>query len=118
MTAFAFGLAALTLVGLPPSGGFMGKWLLIRAAIDAGQWVWVALMLAGGLVAAAYLLRVLQQFFVEGDEAPTGRHASERSLGWAALGLAIVSLAVGLGAYGPLTLIDVGAPDLVVEATR
>ena len=32
---FAFGLAGVGLIGLPPSGGFVGKWLMLTAAIRA-----------------------------------------------------------------------------------
>jgi multicomponent Na+:H+ antiporter subunit D len=37
MTVFAFGLGGLSLMGLPPSGGFAAKWLLLMASIEAGQ---------------------------------------------------------------------------------
>ena len=45
-------------MGLPPSGGFAAKWLLIRASVEAGQWIWAAYVI-GGLLAAGYLYRVL-----------------------------------------------------------
>ena len=42
MTIFAFALAGLSLMGLPPSGGFMAKWLLLRRrsrpANGGGRW--------------------------------------------------------------------------------
>ena len=34
----AFGLGGMSLMGLPPSGGFTAKWLLLTAAIESGQW--------------------------------------------------------------------------------
>jgi multicomponent Na+:H+ antiporter subunit D len=46
-------------MGLPPSGGFVAKWLLLKASVEAGQWVWAAVMLAGGLLAGGYVYRVL-----------------------------------------------------------
>jgi formate hydrogenlyase subunit 3/multisubunit Na+/H+ antiporter MnhD subunit len=45
VTVFAFGTAALSLIGLPPSGGFVAKWLLLTAVVTAGQWWWAAVML-------------------------------------------------------------------------
>jgi NADH:ubiquinone oxidoreductase subunit 5 (subunit L)/multisubunit Na+/H+ antiporter MnhA subunit len=65
MAAFAFALAAVSLMGLPPSGGFTAKYLLLTSAIASGQWWWVAVILAGGLLAAAYLFRVLNRFLSE-----------------------------------------------------
>ncbi len=36
MTFLAFGLAGLSLAGIPPSGGFVAKWLLLRSAVQSG----------------------------------------------------------------------------------
>ncbi len=57
-TFFALGLGGLSLMGLPPSGGFAAKWLLLRASAAAGQWPWAIVMLAGGLLAAGYVYRI------------------------------------------------------------
>ena len=59
MTVLAFGVGGLSLMGLPPSGGFMAKCLLLTAAIDTGQWWWALVILAGGLLTGGYLYRVL-----------------------------------------------------------
>ncbi len=59
ITIFAFGLGGLSLMGLPPSGGFVAKWLLLKSSVEAGQWPWAVVMLAGGLLAAGYVYRVL-----------------------------------------------------------
>ncbi len=59
VTFLALGLGGLSLMGLPPSGGFAAKWLLMKASIEAGQWLWAVVMLAGGLLAGGYLYRVL-----------------------------------------------------------
>src|SRR5262249_17172970 len=48
MTTVSFGLAGLTLMGLPPSGGFTAKWLLLMAAIQSGQWWWALVIISGG----------------------------------------------------------------------
>ena len=53
ISAFAFGLGGLSLMGLPPSGGFIAKCLLLTAAVvDGHPWL-AATILAGGLLAAA-----------------------------------------------------------------
>jgi formate hydrogenlyase subunit 3/multisubunit Na+/H+ antiporter MnhD subunit len=59
VTLLAFGMGGLSLMGLPPSGGFIAKWLLIKSSVEAGQWVWAVVMLAGGLLAVGYVYRVL-----------------------------------------------------------
>lgn len=62
-STFAVALAGVALVGLPPSGTFFGKWLLISNAFATGQWWWVVVVLLGTLLAASYTFRVLSRAF-------------------------------------------------------
>ena len=62
-TTFAIALAGVALVGLPPSGAFLGKWQLLAGAVDTGQWWWLVVTVAGSLLAAAYIFRVLGHAF-------------------------------------------------------
>ncbi|MFZ0256082.1 MAG: proton-conducting transporter membrane subunit [Gammaproteobacteria bacterium] len=62
-STFALALAGIALIGLPPSGAFLGKWQLIAGALSAGLWLWVAVVLAGSLLAAAYVFRLLGHVF-------------------------------------------------------
>ena len=59
MTVFALGLGGLSLMGLPPSGGFVAKALLLTAAVGEGQWWWALVVLLGGLLAGGYVFLVL-----------------------------------------------------------
>ncbi|XVV00229.1 proton-conducting transporter membrane subunit [Actinosynnema sp. CA-248983] len=60
----AFLVASLSIVGLPPLGGMWSKWLLLLGAADAGQWVVVAVLLAGSLLSLAYLVPIpVRAFF-------------------------------------------------------
>ena len=52
LTAAAFAMAGMSIMGLPPSGGFIGKWLLLEAALVQGRWDLAAVMILGGLLAA------------------------------------------------------------------
>ena len=62
-TTFAIALAGVALIGLPPSGAFLGKWQLISDAVQIGLWPWVVVVLAGSLLAAAYVFRLLGHAF-------------------------------------------------------
>jgi formate hydrogenlyase subunit 3/multisubunit Na+/H+ antiporter MnhD subunit len=61
----AFALAGVSLVGLPPSGGFAAKWLLLSAAVATGQWWWAVVIVLGGLLTSAYLVLVLMRALAE-----------------------------------------------------
>lgn len=107
---FAFALAGATLMGLPPSGGFLAKWLLIDAALAHRQWWLAAVAIAGGLLAAVYVFRVLRQAFVV---PPLGerRHDAHRAqplLEWTAFVLAAMSVLLGLRGMELLRLLGIG----------
>ncbi|MFZ5831029.1 MAG: complex I subunit 5 family protein [Planctomycetota bacterium] len=53
----ATALAGISLMGLPPSGGFAGKWLMLLGGLETGQWWWVLTLVVGGLLTAGYLFR-------------------------------------------------------------
>ncbi len=96
MTRFAIALSGVSLIGLPFSGGFVGKWLMLSAAIASGQWWWVAVIFVGSLIAAGYVFRIVGLLFVPGE---SPRAVVPRRLPvmmeLCALGLALA--AIGLG---------------------
>jgi len=76
-TMAAFVLGGLSLIGVPATVGFISKWYLVLAAVQAGLWVVAALVLVGSLMAVVYIWRVVEaayfQEFVgefEVEEAP------------------------------------------------
>lgn len=111
LTLSAFALAGVTLMGLPPSGGFLAKWLLIDAALVRGRWDMVIVILAGGLLAAVYVFRVLRQAFLLPPSAER-RHLDRHpvaTLEWTAFALAAASILVGLLGMPLVQLVSVGA---------
>jgi len=99
-TTFAIALAGSALIGLPPSGSFVGKWLLMQGAIQTGQWWWLAVVVAGTGLAAAYVFRVLSRAF--GLEPTPMRFVTDARAELPALGLSLVSVGVLGLASGPL----------------
>lgn len=57
---FAFAVAGGSLIGLPPSGGFLAKWLLLENVMATPErWPWAIAILLGTLASAAYVFRVV-----------------------------------------------------------
>lgn len=108
VTLFAFGLAGVTLMGLPPSGGFLAKWLLIDAALHHGQYGWVAVVIGGGLLAVAYVFKVLRQAFLLAP-VESRFHPVPRAMEWTALALAAASVLLGLRGVELMELLARGA---------
>lgn len=107
LTLFTFALAGVTLMGLPPSAGFLAKWLLIDAAISSGQWGWIVVMITGGLLTAAYVFKVLRHAFLPIAPGAVLRPLP-RMLEWPPFLLACGSLLLGVRASDVLHLL--GAP--------
>lgn len=111
LSIFAFALGGVTLMGMPPSGGFAAKWLLLTAAVEGGHTVWVVVAALGGLLTAGYVFRVLRRAFVQ-QPAPASQRTAPRVMEWTALGLALLAILLGFAAPWLMTLMDVGAPML------
>jgi formate hydrogenlyase subunit 3/multisubunit Na+/H+ antiporter MnhD subunit len=61
---FAFAVAGGSLIGLPPSGGFLSKWVLLGPLLnDPWSWPWAAGVFLGTLVSAAYVFRAVVMAF-------------------------------------------------------
>ncbi len=109
LTVTAFALAGVSIMGLPPSGGFVGKWLLLEAAFHQGRWDLALVMLLGGALAAAYVFKVVGFAFTP---AYAGHRAGSvpAAMEWSALLLAVGAILLGFA--GPLVwpLLEVGAP--------
>jgi formate hydrogenlyase subunit 3/multisubunit Na+/H+ antiporter MnhD subunit len=118
MSVVAFGLAGLSLMGIPPSGGFTAKWLLLTSAIATGQWWWALAVVGGGVLTGSYVYRVLAGSLTAPPEAtgsapvpaPRGPQLVALALALASVGLGLLPLAsfglVQIGRFGPA----VGAP--------
>ncbi len=100
-TFFALGLGGLSLMGLPPSGGFAAKWLLLRASVAAGQWPWAIVMLVGGLLAGGYVYRIIAPALSDGSVELKSRPQRSRE----AVALALAMAAVALG-FAPQSFFD------------
>jgi multicomponent Na+:H+ antiporter subunit D len=70
-TMGAFAVGALSMIGLPPTAGFLGKWFMLTGAMQTGQWIAVGVIILSTLLNAAYFLPILvNAFFHRPDENP------------------------------------------------
>ncbi len=69
----AFTVAALSMIGLPPTAGFFSKWYLALGAIDRGNWVFLGVILVSSLLNAVYFFRILERvYLIPPPGQPTG----------------------------------------------
>jgi len=69
-TVTALIVTALSMVGIPPTGGFFGKWYLILGALEADNYFAVAAIIVGTLLTLAYFIKILEKMLLEGRQAP------------------------------------------------
>jgi formate hydrogenlyase subunit 3/multisubunit Na+/H+ antiporter MnhD subunit len=115
ITALAFALAGLALMGVLPSGAYLAKKLLLASAEGSGQWWWVAVLQYGAAFTAGYvvlfLVRVLRR-----PAAPVQLVQPVALMAQcAALAMALASFLLALAALGPLPAQLVSNPLLPKE---
>lgn len=82
---FAFAVAGGSLIGLPPSGGFLAKWVLLRPLLlEPAHWPWAAGVLIGTLISAAYVFRIVALSFDRASAISPDYHP-DRFAQWLAL---------------------------------
>jgi multicomponent Na+:H+ antiporter subunit D len=75
-TCFALLLAILAMIGMPPSAGFVTKWYLILAVLEAKRYSLVAVILFSTLLMIVYFWRLVEILYVR--PAPSGDGAALR----------------------------------------
>ena len=127
--AVAFLVFVLSLAGIPPLAGFLGKFYLFYAAIEAapeaaswhdGFYWLVAFALIMSVVSLYYYLRVLKAFLVAPSDDGKAASIAPIKIGWAAgvtlCLLAIAVLALGLWPEPLLELLrDLSPPGQVID---
>ncbi|GAB4243676.1 MAG: monovalent cation/H+ antiporter subunit D family protein [Thermoleophilia bacterium] len=100
-TMMATAVAALSMIGLPPTSGFFVKWYLVLGSIEAENWPFVAVVILSGLLNAVYFFRVLEKAYLEVPEFEIERSRPElpRSMLWPILALAAIILVAGVANF-------------------
>jgi multicomponent Na+:H+ antiporter subunit D len=77
-TMAAFVVAALAMIGIPPTAGFFSKWYLILGTLEAGNWWWFGVIILSSLLTAVYFFRTVEMIFREPEAGdPAARLLSE-----------------------------------------
>lgn len=64
-TMGAFIIAALSMVGIPPTAGFFSKWYLVLGAIEKNMWIYVAAIVLSSLLNAIYFFRIIENAYLK-----------------------------------------------------
>lgn len=90
LTMAAFIIGSLSVIGVPPMGGSWSKWYLALGAVDAGQLVFVAVLMISSLLNIAYLMPIpIRAFFSQPtstDDHGHGAHSGMHEAPWLMVG--------------------------------
>jgi len=103
-SSLAFTVAALSMIGLPPTAGFFSKWYLLLGSVEEKAWLYVVVIIVSSLLNAVYFFRVIERLYLAPHEAagaeapaPAVNGDTRPTLVLPVLFLGAALLALGLG---------------------
>jgi multicomponent Na+:H+ antiporter subunit D len=100
-------IAAIAITGIPPTNGFICKWLIAIGAVRAGKPLFAAVLLFGALFILAYYIKIINSAFFREPVRKEVEEATEAPLSMLVplVALATACLVFGILAYVPLAFI-------------
>jgi multicomponent Na+:H+ antiporter subunit D len=111
VTMAAFTVAALSMIGLPPTAGFFSKYYLALAALETGNVPFLVSILLSSLLGAVYLFRVLEQAYLRADDG-SGRDTRELPVSMLAPVVVLAASVLLLGVLNQALVNDLLMPGL------
>jgi multicomponent Na+:H+ antiporter subunit D len=92
ITMGAFFIGALSVIGLPPTGGFLSKWYLALGSLNAGQWPVLVVLLTSSLLNACYFLPIVfKAFFANPGSEVSASNGVAEAPAWCVVPLVIAA---------------------------
>ncbi|MFQ5991961.1 MAG: proton-conducting transporter membrane subunit, partial [Nitrospiraceae bacterium] len=96
-TVGALIVTALSMIGIPPTGGFFGKWYILLGALEAENYVAVGAIIGVTLLTMAYFLKVIEKIFHHSHQVPDHPHVeTPLAMRFSMGALAVTIIALGL----------------------
>ena len=105
VTGISFALCSLSVMGIPPFGGFFSKFLVFKGATQNGNLGVVLMFLAGAVMTLLYLSRLFYLVFL-GQEKPDSPHEGSKVMVASVFALALIGLSLGALIYYPSYYVD------------
>ena len=101
VTFVCFTVLSLSLIGIPPMGGFFSKWELATASLDttvigAFGWIIPVILLVSALLTAGYLLDISIRAFFRNEEDETPKVKESKAMCAVLIVLSVASLLGGV----------------------
>jgi len=112
ITAVSFLLCSLSVMGIPPFGGFFSKYLVFAGTVNSGHIAIVITFLIGAVLTIMYLMRIFNMIFLGNTQAKSAKEGS-RIMVASVAALAILSLACGIFIKYPSDFVQAAVKQMV-----
>jgi multicomponent Na+:H+ antiporter subunit D len=92
-TMAAFALASLSVVGIPPTSGFVSKWYLVLGTVESDRLILLGVLLVSSLLNAAYLGPIVYKAYFEKEPETNEDDEQVREVPWMVVPLVISAAA-------------------------
>ncbi|MBI9073996.1 MAG: monovalent cation/H+ antiporter subunit D family protein [Desulfatibacillum sp.] len=106
ITMGAFFVASLSVIGLPPGGGFISKWFLVLGALEAHELVFLVVLLISSFLNAAYFLPIAYNAFFAKPENADMDAGFQEAPAWCVAPLVATTLASLWLFFNPWPFLD------------
>ena len=107
-TMGAFAIGSLSMIGVPPTAGFLGKWFILTGAMETANWIALFVIVVSTVLNAAYFLPIVfRAYFREPAKAAHTRAHKSGEAPW--------PIVVALTATAAATVILFFAADVVLQ---
>jgi len=110
ITMVAFAIGALSMIGLPPTAGFISKWYIIQGAWDAQQMVALTVIIVSTLLNASYFMPIVFAAFFKKAPETNDPHDNH--------GEAPLPIVIALSGTAGLTLLMFFFPELPLSLAQ
>lgn len=92
ITMIAFLIGAMSVIGIPPCGGFISKWFLVLGTLEADKWMMLVVLLTSSFLNTVYFLPIVYKaFFCTPQESMFENEVSEAPI-WCLVPLTLTAI--------------------------
>jgi len=82
VTLVCFLIGSLSVIGLPPAGGFISKWYLVLGTLEANRLFMLFILLSSSVLNAAYFFPIVYRAFFRNPETPKFSETMKEAPAW------------------------------------
>ena len=109
VTMIAFFIGSLSVIGLPPTGGFFSKWYLVLGTLQADQLPMLLVLLGSSLLNASYFLPIVYKAFFCTEQESMFDNRVEEAPAWCLVPLVVTAVGCIVLFFYPTPFLNLAA---------